>query len=73
MMQKIIVIAEAGVNHNGNFDTAAEMVYAAKAAGADFIKFQNMFVMIHDYLLFNLTAGLFPAALFLCRQLPSDT
>jgi len=35
------VIAEAGVNHNGNIDTAIEMVKIASEAGADVIKFQT--------------------------------
>lgn len=37
----IIIIAEAGVNHNGNYDLAKQMVYAAKEAGADYVKFQT--------------------------------
>ena len=36
-----IIIAEAGVNHNGDFDMAKRMVYEAKACGADCIKFQT--------------------------------
>ncbi len=36
-----LVIAEAGINHNGNIDIAMEMVKAAKEAGADIIKFQT--------------------------------
>lgn len=35
-----LVIAEAGVNHNGDLGVAKEMVAAARAAGADYIKFQ---------------------------------
>lgn len=37
----IIIIAEAGVNHNGSLATAKQMVLAAKEAGADYIKFQT--------------------------------
>jgi len=37
----IIIIAEAGVNHNGNLEMARRMVYAAKEAGADYVKFQT--------------------------------
>ena len=39
--QSIIVIAEAGVNHNGSLKLALEMIDKAKDAGADFIKFQT--------------------------------
>jgi N,N'-diacetyllegionaminate synthase len=38
---KTFIIAEAGVNHNGNLDIAIEMVVVATAAGADAIKFQT--------------------------------
>lgn len=37
----VFVIAEAGVNHNGNFDTACQLIKEAAAAGADCIKFQT--------------------------------
>ena len=37
----IIIIAEAGVNHNGNVEIAKKMVLPAKKAGADYIKFQT--------------------------------
>jgi N,N'-diacetyllegionaminate synthase len=39
--KKTFIIAEAGVNHNGNLDTAIKMVDAAVAAGADAVKFQT--------------------------------
>ena len=37
---KTIIIAEAGVNHNGCLETAIEMVNQASYSKADFIKFQ---------------------------------
>lgn len=36
----IEIIAEIGVNHNGNYRTAVELIDAAKDAGADTVKFQ---------------------------------
>jgi len=36
-----IIIAEAGVNHNGDMDIARELIDKAKEAGADFVKFQT--------------------------------
>jgi N,N'-diacetyllegionaminate synthase len=36
-----LIIAEAGVNHNGNIDTALRLVEAAAVAGADIVKFQS--------------------------------
>jgi sialic acid synthase SpsE len=41
--QPCFVIAEAGINHNGDARLAAELVEAASAAGADAIKFQTHF------------------------------
>ncbi|MDE6126752.1 MAG: N-acetylneuraminate synthase [Muribaculaceae bacterium] len=38
---KVIIIAEAGVNHNGNYGRAVEMIAAAAEAGADYVKFQT--------------------------------
>lgn len=37
----VMVIAEAGVNHNGSLALAKKMIEAAKDAGADYIKFQT--------------------------------
>ena len=36
-----IIIAEAGVNHNGSIDRAKKMIDVAAEAGADFVKFQT--------------------------------
>ena len=41
LINKTLIIAEAGVNHNGNIEIAKKMVRAASAAGADIIKFQT--------------------------------
>jgi N-acetylneuraminate synthase/N,N'-diacetyllegionaminate synthase len=35
------IIAEAGINHNGDLDTALKMIEAAHSAGADAVKFQT--------------------------------
>lgn len=40
-MSKVLIIAEAGVNHNGSLDRAKELVEVAAASGVDIIKFQT--------------------------------
>ena len=39
--RKVLIIAEAGVNHNGNLKKALKLVDEAKKIGADMIKFQT--------------------------------
>lgn len=41
MKRHTIIIAEAGVNHNGDPGIARELVRKAAAAGADYVKFQT--------------------------------
>jgi N-acetylneuraminate synthase len=39
--RKVVVIAEAGVNHNGDLEMAKKLVDAAVDSGADYVKFQT--------------------------------
>lgn len=41
MSQRALIIAEAGVNHNGDIDMAFKLIDAAAWAGADMVKFQT--------------------------------
>ena len=40
-MSKVIIIAEAGVNHNGDIQIAKKLIDAAVDAGVDYVKFQT--------------------------------
>ena len=40
-MSKVQIIAEAGVNHNGDLDIAKQLIKVASEAGADLVKFQT--------------------------------
>ena len=42
LSSKVKIIAEAGVNHNGNMTYAKKLIDAAKHCGADYIKFRNI-------------------------------
>lgn len=41
MNEKVTIIAEAGVNHNGSIELAKKLIEVAAKAGADFVKFQT--------------------------------
>ena len=40
-MSKVIIIAEAGVNHNGDINLAKQLIDVAVYAGVDYVKFQT--------------------------------
>ena len=40
-LDNVLIIAEVGVNHNGNLQTALKLIEEAKKAGADIVKFQT--------------------------------
>ena len=40
-MNKVIIIAEAGVNHNGDINLAKKLIDVAVDAGVDYVKFQT--------------------------------
>lgn len=41
MKTGVLIIAEAGVNHNGSLELAKKLIDEAAAAGVDIIKFQT--------------------------------
>ena len=41
MINRTLIIAEAGVNHNGDLNLAKQLIDAAAIAGADMVKFQT--------------------------------
>ena len=40
-MLKTLIIAEAGVNHNGSMETAKQLIDAAAEAKVNYVKFQT--------------------------------
>ena len=46
-MNQVIIIAEAGQNHNGKLQLAYKLVDVAKKCGADFIRFQTSIPELH--------------------------
>ena len=40
-LDKVLIIAEAGVNHNGDLEKAIELIDVASKAGVDIVKFQT--------------------------------
>lgn len=40
-MKHVLIIAEAGVNHNGSMEMAKQLIDAAAVAGVDYVKFQT--------------------------------
>ncbi|MBS7198003.1 MAG: N-acetylneuraminate synthase [Bacteroidales bacterium] len=40
-MEKVLIIAEAGVNHNGSLELAKQLIDVAADAGVDYVKFQT--------------------------------
>ena len=41
MNNKVLIIAEAGVNHNGNYENAKKLILAGAEAEVDYVKFQT--------------------------------
>ena len=41
MNKKVKIIAEIGINHNGDLDIAKKMIDIAASAGCDYVKFQK--------------------------------
>ena len=41
MLKPVTIIAEIGVNHNGDLELAKKMILEAKRCGADLVKFQT--------------------------------
>ena len=81
MSDEVFIIAEAGVNHNGDVAVALEMVDVAAAAGADAVKFQTFradalvtsTVGRAEYQLRNLSSDGSQAAMLRALELPDES
>ena len=40
-MSEVMIIAEIGINHNGDINIAKELIMVARAAGCNYVKFQK--------------------------------
>lgn len=65
MIERSLIIAEAGVNHDGDLKKALELVNQAKIAGADCVKFQS-------FKADDLVTTTAPLASYQRRESPSD-
>ena len=65
MNERSLIIAEAGVNHDGDIRKAFELVRQAKIAGADCVKFQSFKAS-------NLVTSAAPLANYQRRESPGD-
>ena len=51
---KVFIIAEIGINHNGDIELAKELILAAKNNGADAVKFQKRTIdIVYDEEILN--------------------
>ena len=57
MSRHTIIIAEAGVNHNGSIELAKQLVDKAVEAGVDYIKFQSRLNISRKTLVKKVTAS----------------
>ena len=62
-----VIIAEAGVNHNGNIKLAEKLIKTAKKSGADIIKFQTF--STDKLVLFNKQKGVGKSLYSMLRRL----
>ena len=46
MSTRAFIIAEIGINHNGNMNIAKKMIRVAKECDADAVKFQSYIIVI---------------------------